>query len=276
MSVLGVQKGVVVNVEQIHKYIKELKQVRRCLLQNVYLSDGELSDIISKNKLYFHYLDDAYLLLYKKEHDYWRLYYYIADIEQFKMEDWSGSVVCEVFFQKITENLSSLFSAFVSAGLNEYARFSKYTRLNVGERVNEDFSHIRIGAQGVFYEALLTCFDRYTDYLPEEGEVNVFLKNNICYSYIDDNGKFCGGAVISIKGRVATEEFVFVLPENRGQGISKNLHKYCYNNIEIISSQKIDRFVSWVNDENENSWKYLLNAGYNVKNEHKITFLKGE
>ncbi|MBR4575097.1 MAG: GNAT family N-acetyltransferase [Lachnospiraceae bacterium] len=265
-----------ISIDELSEIVGALKRVNKRIATNMYLTENELRQIIQKEEIAFYYRRDICLNLYRKEWNFTRLYYYIADYSQYCVYGTFAPIVADIFFTKRTERTEKLVDAFVHNGFKEYAFFSRYVKKSDEiDVMKRDSNCIIDGTAPEFYEILKKCFDVYTDYIPEERNIDEFIRDHMCYSYIDENGDLLGGAVITIRGEVATEEFTFVKPGQRGRGISKELHAYCYRHASDYGTKQITKFYSWVNDKNESSWKHLIHVGYRKDNMHKITMMKG-
>lgn len=264
------ESGKLFSVDQLDYYISSLKNTNKRLLQNLYLGKENLAASITEGNLLFHYHPQRYLNIYKKEWDFFRLYFYIADPTSYNIDYLNAKTVCDLFYRKKSDTIRELFNTI---GFTEYANFTKYSkRGDVAESFIE-CPFISYVAEKGFYQALISCFDIHTDFVPDEEMAKSFLSENHCFSYVNTEGRLYGGSVVSLKGSVATEEFIFVLPEYRGRGISSILRSY-YPQISKYTGSSISRYVSWVKDDNTASWKHLLESGY-VAGEHKTTLLRG-
>lgn len=263
--------GVVNNIEQFYKFISELKTYKRHLTSNLLISENEVASLIDDEKMFYYYVPGKYINFWKKEWDFSRLYYYIANINDYDVPIIAGKIVCDLFCRKETEKNNAIRIALKNAGFNEYALFHKYEKKRdmVDSKIYS--GEVVRGKITGFYELLRECFDIYTDLVPEPEEAERFLDGKICCSVVDEEGKIAGGTVITKKGSVETEEFIFVKDTWRGRGIARRIREYCQAN----AAKEVTRFISWIKDDNELSWRQIINLGYQKSNVYKITMMKG-
>lgn len=259
------------NVEQFYELIAGLKTYKRRLVSNLYMSVQEIASLIEDGKIFYYYMPGKYINFWIPEWDFVRLYYYIADVDSYDVPIIFGKVVCDIFLQKKAESSVAIKRMLEKAAFHEYAFFRKYIQKANMERPAVLSEEIITGTAPGFYELLRECFDVYTDLIPEPDRAEKYLDQEICYSTIDDEGEITGGVVISKRGSIETEEFIFVKPGARGRGIARKLREYYYANADA----DVTKFVSWVKDDNEFSWRQLLHLGYQEGNTYKITMMKG-
>lgn len=263
--------GVVDSMEQYYGILAGLKSFKRHLLSNMYMDDEEIQEYVRDGKLFFYYAPGKYVNYWKKEWDFARLYYYIADADCYEAPDIKSKIVCDLFFSKKAVRNDEAVELLRHTGFREYALFRKYIKKPDAEAplgIDED---IAPGVAEGFYELLKECFDIYTDLVPEENTAQEYLEGQKCFTAVDKYGKLAGGAVISKKGSVETEEFVVVTPKMRGRGIARRLRRYAYAH----TSDGTTKLVSWVRRDNERSWRQLLGFSYQDSGAYKITMMKG-
>lgn len=139
---------------------------------------------------------------------------------------------------------------------------------NCGE-ITDDYD-VAYNQSGGFDEGIRTYFDPYSDHIPEHDDMFGFLKQNTLYA-LCKNGVTVAGLVISVHGKVQTEEFIFVDKEYRGKGLSERLHNLMYG----CSKYDDELFVAWIEDGNIPCIKLHEKLGYEKQSTYKITLKKG-
>lgn len=262
------------NLDEMYFYIGELKKHNRRLFSNQILSEEVLEKEIQKNNLYFCYSPQKYLNILIYERDFVRLYYYIADIDNYEISELQEKIVCDVFFSKRDEKVEQILKTLGRCGLKQYATFSKWCRKA------DDFRETYVDYEGYtispktepnFGTMLEEYFESYTDMIPNTDEMETYLSDKICYSAKNKFNQTIGGIVITQRGSVQTEEFLFVDPVYRGKSIAKRLHEEVYKN----SDDTIKQFVCWIRDDNMPSINVHKYFGYEKANAYKITMMKG-
>lgn len=85
-----------------------------------------------------------------------------------------------------------------------------------------------------------------------------------------ETGDTAGGMVVSSKGHVYTEEFVFTDARMRKRGIASELHQYSYERNNDCNC----KFIAWIRDDNEASKKLHTKYRYEKQSSYKITLKK--
>lgn len=154
-----------------------------------------------------------------------------------------------------------------------YAGYHKWLREGGGGskgRWKGSFRILRQRTEG-FYALLCRCFDRNSDYVPEKDRFEEYLEDKICCSAVDKrSGRTVGGMVVSSKGHIHTEEFVFVDPGMRGKGIASELHDHWYSEMDHGSC----KFAAWIRDDNMVSERLHTKYWYEKQSPYKITLKK--
>ncbi len=263
------------DLDYLYEIIGNLKSVKRRLDTNLYYSDHDLAKFISVGKLFYEYKADKYLNLIIFERDFARLYFYIADLEKYEVPELQCKIVCDYFYTKETENTQKVVNLLTGKGLQKYAVFNKWSKSGLPQINKEKNADIIISKQVIpegFFEAIKDCFDIYTDILPEEKDANDYLAGKICYSANFKSSKqLAGGLVVTAKGDTFTEEFLFVLPSARGLGITNDLYRFYYEDIQAQAPQ----FYGWIQTGNRAPERMLENYEYKKTSSQKITFMKG-
>ena len=88
---------------------------------------------------------------------------------------------------------------------------------------------------------------------------------------MSENNRLLGGAVLTVKGKTVTEEFIFVDKDFRKKGLSNQIRDYWISDTGKTSV----KYISWVRNNNEASMKYLIDKGFRKDGAFKITMMKG-
>lgn len=264
----GEKGGTLNSLDELYYMVSELKKTKRHLFSNFFL-DEEMKKKILTGKLYYHYTKNICLNIREQDKEFDRLYFYIADFEKYRYCEKGKKTVCDIFYCKNRDVVRDVLLALYRNGFFEYASFSKYVYKGTFDRQNGDDVHLVEGAYQGFYDLLCRCFDKITDYIPEKDYADEYFRNHYCYSYL--NKEVIGGVVITVRGSVATEEFIFVSHQERGKGIAHRLRVYWHNHMP----ENVNKNISWVRDDNIVSWSQLLNFGYNKDGSYKITLTRG-
>lgn len=266
------QEGIIDSKDHLHCLINELKKANRHLIYNFYMDEKNAAEYINAGRMYYVYVPRKYLNIWHIEREFIRLYYYIADIEAYDTIESSAVIVCDYIVQRKTDKMTALANKLEAVGLKQYAVFHKWTCDKIEYKIEppNDISVISGACKG-FFEMLRSRFNVYTDYVPEEEDAQRVFKSKICYSAVsDENQELVGGIVITKRGLIQTEEFLFVSPSYCNRGIAHKLHCSWYSR----HSEENVKYVCWISDENEKSKKIHSDFGYVMNPTHKITMLK--
>lgn len=260
------------DIEHFYKLVAQIKKVNRKYLSNYYLSESELLRIIEQNDLTYVYKETEYLNLWCRKKHFKKLYYFIANPVQYRIENDLSACVCDVIGKD--SDLLAVEKILSGAGMFAYATYSKWvcqdtTLLNLKKR--DDFEVVYEDDGNLFIDKLYLYFDILSDLLPDQNEIDEFLKNK---HFIGIHNKWdralIAGLVYSRRGCVVTEEFVFVAPDYRGRGVSKILHNAFY---EQYLEENI-KYISWIREDNLESINLHKTYNYKKQNQLKITFLR--
>ncbi len=269
--------GVIDSIEMLYAFVDSLKRKSRRLASNLYLSEDELLEAIENEELNFWFKENRYLNLWKYEKDYARLYYFIAESESYDVPKLRCKIVCDLFYSRPDERFRLAKNALMLAGMTEYAFYQKWSRASVDtgfcrrNSETEAYCIVKGRADG-FFEMMKQCFDKYSDFIPTDDAAESFLDTKTCWSVLSSKTQeLKGGMVITKRGNVQEEDYVFVADEERGKGIAKALHTHWY----LCSDKKTIKFQAWIRNDNIASLKLHNHFGYTGEKAYKITLLKG-
>lgn len=264
--------GTLLDIEQFYELVAQIKKVNRKYLSNYYLSESALLKIIGQEDVTFVYKEKEYLNLWWKKEHFRKLYYFIANPDQYLIDSDFFVCVCDVIGKEM--DLLASEKVLMGAGMFKYAVYSKWVCQDTIILLTKNRDHFEViyGDEGsLFIDKLYLYFDIFSDLLPDQNEVDEFLKNKHFIGIYDKHKKtLVAGLVYDRHGCVVTEEFVFVVPDYRGQGISKLLHNALY---EKYSGESI-KYVAWIREDNVTSINLHRAYNYQKQNYLKTTFLR--
>jgi GNAT superfamily N-acetyltransferase len=269
---IGGLGGVIDDIEYLHWMIHELKQVTRRLVSNLYIADDEIQKLIDTKKILYEYVPGAYLNFWYGEQGFVRLFFYTVNIDVYKAPFIKGEVVCELFFAKEMADNEVVERSFIEKGFERYSVYHKWTRKKITTSIGSlsaDYDVTYNQSDG-FDEGIRACFDLYSDHVPDHDNMKRFLRQNTLYAF-RKNGETIAGLVVSENGKIQTEEFIFVKPDFRGQGLARQLHETWDRDAQKVGAL----CVAWIRDDNEASIKLHEQLGYIRQEVHKITLKKG-
>lgn len=265
-------EGIIKDIEQLYKLVSRLKRMRRKLIYNLFLSENELGKQIKKDNWNYYYVPGKYLNLWVEQQSYVKLYFYIADLDAYKVIDTAKIIICDIFCSKETQELHILKEILFNNGFHQHASYHKWVRkFQAAEKICSESVLICKHRERGFFRLLKQSFDPYSDFIPSENIESEFFNSKICCSAISKQTcKLIGGIVITKQGNIQTEEFIFVDPQYCRQGVAGLLHSYWYNTIAGQCTQ----FVAWIRDDNKASIRLHLKYGYKMQQAFKITLKK--
>lgn len=267
---------VIDSLEHLCQLRAALKKSASSLITNCYLDKETIESYIYPKKLFYSYEPGGYLNIYYKERDFFRLYYYIADLDTYRIQSDNKKIICEQFWRGEDEKSERVNLIMKRRGLQIYAKYHKWIRKGeeaLKECNNKDKITILEGNYRGYYEAIEQYFDVFSDHIPLYEEADKYFSSKKCYSAVEmDSQKLLGGLVVTKQGNVQTEEFIFVDKAHRNKGVAGQLHNYWY--MDSISDNN-RQFVAWIRDDNKESIQFHLKNNYMKKPIYKVTMMKG-
>lgn len=266
------QKGLISSAEQIGAYVEKLKKQKRELVTNFYLDEEKLEALIGEEEISYSYRVGKYLNLLCREDGFLRLYFFIAELDSFYVEECNEVVVCDLFSTEENEKLRKITEKLDACHFYQYACFEKWRAKcpRWDESVPQEFVFGYDRDQNAI-DLIFEVFDKYTDYLPRKCDMDMFLKDKRFINiYAKADCRLLGNLIYSQRGKEFTIELYFVKPEERGKRISYLLHDHYY---QKYASDGV-KFVSWINIDNQKS--ILIHQRYNYQRMRlkKYTYLK--
>lgn len=265
--------GGIDSLEHLYQMIAELKSVKRRLTTNMLMDDESLQNLVDCDELRFEYYKQRYISLWYKEWNYCRLFFYITELADYNIPNLKSPIVCDLIFSKEDEKNRLLVEKLQIEGLHRYAKYHKWIRGYKTTPKLQPLSGVDVtnGCGTGFYSLLKDSFDIYSDYVPEHDKFDIYIKNKIIISVINqEKTELVGGLVITVKGDVQTEEFVFTKPCMQGNGVASYIHRiwYCRN------QNPNGKYVAWIRDDNDASISLHRKYDYEMQNTYKITMVK--
>lgn len=267
------ETGLISNVAQIYSYINELKRVKKELVINCYFDINELEPLVKQQKLIYEYKEKCYLNLLYEENEFFRLYFFVADIETFDIEKNGVVVICDLFTTRENEQFNRIKDRLCECNFSQYACIQKWKAKCPRPLFESDLQEYIFGydQEPEAIKMIFDIFDKYTDYLPRECEINTFLaEKKFINVYEKEDHRFLGSLIYSQRKNEFTMDFYFTKPEERGKRISYLLHDHYYQKF----SEEGRVFVSWIHIKNEKSIMIHQRYQYQKMNLKKYTFIK--
>lgn len=266
------EKGEIVNIDQVYKFMNSLKKLKRGYVTNIF-NVQRVEDNLKENKeLIFEYCEGSYLNILCEDSGFYRLYFFIVDLEHYEIGKIEKTVVCDIFISQDDVIFGKIKNKLYECAFTKYDCIEKWI-LSSCDRV----SPIRMEGYIVDYEKkmeamdeVLSSFDYYTDYLPNRSEINRFMQEkNFINIYEAKDNKYVGSLIYTEKKRMAVLEFYFVVKEHRGKGIGFLLHDCFYQRV----GSKGYKIISYIHENNLISIRIHQKYGYQRTNIKKVVFI---
>ena len=265
--------GFLENTDALYEMINELKSVKRSLITNLFLDTNALSDLIDNNEIYYEYAPGNCLNLFIEEWDFYHLYFYMTDPNEYQAPKSDRTMICELFFNREDDDNRILIDNLNKAGFSEYASYHRWLKTRQEETAVTTGHMIKKGQEKGFYDLLIKNFDVFSDHVPQKDEYKTYIKDKECYSAVDsETAKLLGGLIFSKKGNVETEEFVFIDPEYRHRGLASALHENWYNS----NKESKIRYMAWIRDDNQASIGLHQKYAYERQKVYKVTMKRSK
>lgn len=263
---------VIPDIEFFYELVMQIKKANRKYLTNYYLNESIWAEAISQGDVTYQYKENEYLNLWWRKEHFSRLYYFIADPCHYEVDNDAMTCVCDVICKE--PDLEDVCRMLSNAGMDQYAVYEKWVSKNPALLDLHSRGNLQVIDEddgGIFIEKLYLHFDELSDLLPDEKEMDKFIKekhfigvHNTC-----DNA-LVAGIVYTKQGSVITEEFLFVIDNYRGMGISKLLYNTLY---QKYADEKV-RYTAWIRMNNLECATLHHAYKYEKQNQFKVTFLK--
>ncbi|MBD5549669.1 MAG: GNAT family N-acetyltransferase [Lachnospiraceae bacterium] len=264
--------GIIPDIEYFYKLVMQIKKVNRKYLSNHYLNEYVWAEAISRGDVTYQYKKNEYLNLWWKKEHFRRLSYFIANPYHYKVDDDPMTSVCDVICKG--SDLEDACRMLSNAGMTQYAVYEKWVNKNVvlsDLHSGNDLQIVDEDDGEIFIDKLYQYFDKLSDLLPDEKEVDKFVKEK---HFIGVHNKcdnmLVAGIIYTKQGSVIKEEFIFVTAGCRGMGIGKLLISTLY---QRYADEKV-RGTAWIRVDNLESIALHRACYYEKQNQYKVTFIK--
>ena len=261
-------------MECFYDLVMRIKKANKKYLSNFYLREEALKDAVDYGKVNYVYKNNGYLNLWLQKDSFKRLYYFIADRNHYEVEESGGVCVCDVVCKK--SDPAAVCRILSEAGMEWYAAYGKWVcKAPVLSDIRLS-NHLRVVDEDdgrAFTDALYLYFDELSDLLPEKDRLDEFVRSRHFIGVRTlDEGMLVAGMVYTKRGCIVTEEFIFVMPDYQGMGISKLLHNMLYRK---YAGEKA-RYTAWIRTDNRKSIQLHSAYHYTRQDQYKVTFLRGK
>ena len=202
------------------------------------IDEESLQNLIDCDELRFEYCKHQYISLWYKEWNYYRLFFYITELNKYDIPELKSPIVCDLIFSKEDEKNQLLIEKLKKEVPRRYAQYHKWIRgykTITPTRFLSDVTVTNVCEAG-FYSLLKDSFDIYSYYVPEYDKFDTYIKDRVIISIASqEKNELIGGLVITVKGDVQTEEFVFTKSCVQGSGVASLMHSiWYYRNKNLI------------------------------------------
>ncbi len=264
--------GVMPDIEYFYELAARVKKTNRKCWSNYYLSESVLSGAVERAEMTYVYKDKEYLNLWQQKEHFKRLYYFAADLQNYRVS--SDSAICVSDTVCREDRIPSVCELSANAGMVKYAVYRKWICWNPHLLNIDSCDNLQIVDDDkgeLFIEELQLYFDELSDMLPDKSERSEFIRSrNFIGVHSRQNQALVAGMVYVKQGNVITEEFIFVHSDYRRQGIGKWIHNVLY---QKYSNEKI-KYIAWIRTDNLESSSLHSKYHYEKQDLFKITFLK--
>lgn len=269
------------DVDRFYRQINGLKLKNKRLYSNCFFSYEDIKNIANENNSSF-YIFEKSIFLFSYEDNFYRMYFYVSDLEQFKniknyLENIEAPVVVEIIGRR--NQIENIIASFVDVGFSIYDVLSQWRSNNI---ICDDFVRIcgNIRFQTAVIEdtkeinnLLINSFDKYVSHLPNIQTIqNLIDKEQVYLAKDDDN--IVSLILLESIGKFGKYLYQIVTQEKyKGKHIGWNLAKFAYSHYKDNNN-----FTSWVQDNNAAS-AYLHSKLGMVKSDLKtivLIYKKGE
>ena len=268
-------------VESLDRY-KEISEIfrRKGCISNDYLQ-GDASGLIAERHL-FEYVEGGNAFLLVEKDEFFRLYYYLNDLETVASFD-NENIVTEILFRGDLTTIASEVAYLERCGLERHLvrdqYFARYTDLVAVADFKSTTSveGIVVKEAGTLAEVQWACelfnsvFDKWSgDFLPESRYAALLQGRGILLA-TDPEGRLLGSLHQTREKGMAWVSHVAVLAEARGRGVGKAL---LGSFIERNHTDDKSRYMLWVQRQNEAAVRMYQQKGFKPMGKSSLSMLK--
>jgi len=239
-----------------------MKFAHRKLLTNYYFNKENTEYWVGKGLFYYEKIGDT-LFFYKKEYDFYHLFYISPSSEDLgkgltQLSSRSDIIVADVLTKQ--KEISPILNAFLANKFFQYRSLVRMSRVKGVDIQNAVFhEHVRFASKGDeerIHNILDNNFDRYAEQIPNIDELGreIEIKNIIM---VERDGVIAGLLHLNLSGLTSHLRRWFVNPDYRDQHVGSMLMRSYFS-----LSYQASRFILWVIIANDNAIKRYMHYGY--------------
>lgn len=205
-------------------------------------------------------------------------YYFIWDenitLPILDLFDNSLSIVCEYFELENIKQKKELCEMLYDLSFKDRKKYDLWV-LKTGELTDSlqgKLSFVYLDNNPVFLKNIYDIFDPIGDRLPPFDCFEAYCcENNMLVAYLDDIP--IGGVLYSCKGKVVTEEYIFVKPEFRHRGYAGIIQKDFIANC-LATNNEVAKVCAWIEESNIYSIKMHSENGFVKDKKRKVVLVR--
>lgn len=251
-------------IGEIYDAIQRVKAEAPAYCTNFFPVQQKLERLMGEGRLYGE-VRDGTVFFFRKEGDFWRLYFCAASVASLQCEMMSLSslkaerLVVDLIGKE--PGLDDLQRAFAVVGFGEYGRLQRMARLNYTGLPKKSCCDVGvtwadISDGGALLDLLHASFNPYIDQLPEAGEIESAIRKEQILT-VRHNSRPAAMLFFETQGLTSTIRYWVVSKEFRSCGYGSALmHQY------LADHSATRRFTLWVGSRNENAIRSYEHYGY--------------
>lgn len=193
---IKVTSGNVTSLEELYDMQKPLKHCGKSFVTNYNIMPSDMQKYIDSRSVLYEFAEGKWLTVLVKNLDFYRVYYFIVDMDGYKISLDKSDLVCEIFSTDVmeNENYNDEISLLTSLGFNKYNTYHRW----VCKQLPDHLDHGKFPEVGISYnpdremvEQICQYFDKYADYVPDmmgDG-YKIFCNENKFVKLFDKNNK---------------------------------------------------------------------------------------
>lgn len=264
------------SIEELNSILKSFEGFK--FHTNSYFFEQELIRLIDSQQLFYErFSDNLILYIYKKDFNFYELFYYLKDLNGPMGISCNSSIVMEIPYRG-AKNFPKIVvdywnnSGFVNHINRDLLGLTKPIISNFSV-LNSNIVYLTIDnldEAEIVYTSIRDTFDLFTGDMLTINEIKVSIeKKEIIGAY--KNGTLTGFIKFYDKNKVSWIGHLVVLPKYGGEGIGKDLVAYY---LKFRTEQGFTNFQQWVISDNAAALKLYSNFGFKFTNKNSISLLK--
>ena len=252
-----------------------MKESYNKVLTNFPLYSSDVQMPIEQGRMFIETTNKC-IYVYEERIDYQRLYYFVPQGEEKEFSEYlenkrRNRLICEILEKENMERQTSVVKVLLTEGFFKYKRYFKWEKDLSSISENDISKNVSVPLSGEVLDEIIEMFDKYTDCVPLRDEwINYCKSREMIISCKE--GNLAGRLIFHKQKGFVNLDYIYVIPEYRGEGVSSVLMSE-FSNISrnILEVKKVN---SWIEENNVYSIGTHMKADYKKTPQNKTVYIR--